>query len=305
MLSSAVQVVSEGGYGRMSVARITSRAGVSRRTFYDLFDNREDCFLAVFDEAITEMSELASTAFARESTWREGVRAALAALLGFCDERPELGLLVVVEALGGGPRVLERRAKVIAILSDAIDAGRAVAGQRREAPPLTAEGIVGAILGLLHARLREDGPAQLVGLLNPLMAMVVAPYLGHSAAARELDRPSPPRVTRAPKAIDPLAGLNMRITYRTFLVLSSISEWPGASNRQVAAAAEVADQGQISRLLARLEGLGLIANSGGAQPNGEPNAWKLTPRGQDVQRAIAARSTHGENHHTTEIGEGL
>jgi DNA-binding PadR family transcriptional regulator len=50
----------------------------------------------------------------------------------------------------------------------------------------------------------------------------------------------------------------------------------------VAAHAEVADQGQISKLLARLERLGLIENTGEGQPIGEPNAWRLTSRGEEI-----------------------
>jgi AcrR family transcriptional regulator len=304
MLRSAIQVVSEAGYGQMSVARVTGRAGVSRRTFYDLFENREGCFLAAFDEAVSEMTALASAACGRERGWREGVRSALAALLGFLDERPDVGVLVIVEALGAGSRVLEHRARVLASLTTVVDHGGAQVGQRRQPAPLTAEGIVGAVLSVIHARLLEERPAQLVGLLNPLMAMIVAPYLGQAAAVRELDRPSPRLVSRAPKLSDPLAGLNMRITYRTFMVLSVIAEQPGASNRRVSVDAGVADQGQMSKLLARLESLALIANSRGAQPSGEPNAWSLTPRGEAVQRAIASRSVR-KDRQANGIGEGL
>jgi DNA-binding MarR family transcriptional regulator len=78
----------------------------------------------------------------------------------------------------------------------------------------------------------------------------------------------------------------MRLTYRTLMVLSAIAADPGASNRQIAQAAGVHDQGQISKLLGRLEKLGLIHNSGNGQPRGEPNAWTLAPRGQEVAQAL-------------------
>ena len=54
----------------------------------------------------------------------------------------------------------------------------------------------------------------------------------------------------------------------------------------VAAAAGIADQGQISKLLTRLQNLGLIANEGEGQPKGAPNAWALTPKGTEVERSI-------------------
>ncbi len=79
----------------------------------------------------------------------------------------------------------------------------------------------------------------------------------------------------------------MRLTYRTLMVLSVIAAEPGASNRRVGEAAGAHDQGQISKLLARLSKLGLIHNSSAGQPRGEPNSWTLTPRGHEVQQALA------------------
>jgi DNA-binding IclR family transcriptional regulator len=79
----------------------------------------------------------------------------------------------------------------------------------------------------------------------------------------------------------------MRLTSRTLLVLAAISERPGASNRQIADVAGIHDQGQISRLLGRLERLGLIANDGAGHVKGEANAWGLTPKGKEVEAALS------------------
>jgi DNA-binding MarR family transcriptional regulator len=83
-----------------------------------------------------------------------------------------------------------------------------------------------------------------------------------------------------------LEGLDMRLTYRTVRVLVTIASDPGASNREIADRAGVQDQGQISKLLARLEHLGLVQNSGAGPVRGEPNAWWLTPRGREVEQII-------------------
>jgi AcrR family transcriptional regulator len=300
MLHSAVQVVMEDGYGQMSVARVTGRAGVSRRTFYEVFEDREACFLAAFDQAIAEMRALASAAWAGESSWRGQIRAGLSVLLGFLDGQPGVGSLVVVEALGAGPRVLAHRARLLSELAGVVDLGRSQATGRHQPPALSAEGVVGAVLGVIHARLLETSREPLMSLLNPLVGVIVAPYLGAAAAARELEQPVPVSAPHSPAVGpggEPLRGLKMRITYRTVLVLAVIGERPGASNRQVADRAGVTDQGQISKLLARLESLGLIYNTTPAQPTGEPNRWQLTPRGEAVQASIAVkpRSTHNFN----------
>jgi len=294
ILAAAVAVVSEVGYRGMSTARVTGRAGVSRRTFYELFEDREDCFLAVFDETIGRMAAVAGPAYEGERSWGEKVRAGLSSLLQFIGDEPGLGSLAVVEALGAGPRVLERRSRVLERLSTIVDQGRGEvrAGEDPQTDlrsVLTAEGIVGAVLSTLHAWMlaRDEPPPSPVELLNPLTAMIMLPYLGQATATRELARPTPEMLfTPSRPAGDALDGLDMRITYRTLRVLAAIAEHQGAATHQIARAAGVSDPGQISRILTRLKAHGLIDDSGPDQPPGERNAWWLTARGDEVQRAV-------------------
>jgi AcrR family transcriptional regulator len=289
MLSAAVEAIEVNGYARLTVAQVISRAKVSRKTFYDLFVDREDCFLAVFERTLEQMRARVVEAFEQESSWREGVRAGLAALLVFIDDEPELARLCVVDALGGGPRVLDERANVLVQLCEVIDRGRIAATVRREPPSVTAEGVIGAVFAVLHTRLLERSSKPYIGLHGSLMSMIVLPYLGVRAATRELSR-QPPEVRRRGRTEpgvgkDPMAGLDMRLTYRTVRVLTAIREHPGASNREVADGAGIADQGQISKLLSRLERLDLIENVDRAQSKGAPNEWCLTSRGERVERA--------------------
>ncbi len=290
MLAAATAAVNEVGYARMTVAEVIGRARVSRKTFYDVFVDREDCFLAAFDQALNQARALAEEAYERESSWRDGIRSALARLLMAMDEEPGLARLCVVEALGAGERVLERRAEVLDELAEVIDQGRFVNNAVSEPPDVTAEGVAGAIFAVLHTRLLDGDKEPLTDLLGPLMSMIVLPYLGARAATAELSRPmlrshrnGRPRTFAIRR--DPLEGLNMRLTYRTVRVLMVIAEHPGASNREIAEGSGIADQGQISKLLARLARLHLIQNLGGGQEKGAPNAWQLTTRGAQVERA--------------------
>ena len=297
------ETVVEMGAGSVTVGHIVARAGVSRRTFYELFEDREDCFLAALDDAVARATAVVLPAYTGATGWRDQIRAALAALLQLFDEEPGLARLCVVEALGAGPRALEHRARVLDSLIDVIDRGRSEAKAERKPPRLAAEGLVGAVLAVIHARLSQDDSAgagvrakpsaptaRLADLLNPLMGMIVLPYLGTAAASKELARPVPlPQedgAGRTRRPGDPLEGLGMRLTYRTLRVLATIAAHPKASNREIAEGAEVADQGQISKLLSRLENLGLIHNHGAGQPPGTPNAWSLTPRGEEIHLAL-------------------
>jgi AcrR family transcriptional regulator/DNA-binding MarR family transcriptional regulator len=290
ILLAMADVTAERGAGSVTVAHIVARSGVSRRTFYELFSDREACLLAALDQAIERAGAAVLPAYrAAPPRWREQIRAGLTALLAFFDEEPALARVCVVEALGAGPTVLARRTRVVQALIDAVDEGRGEvkkARPPRQPPPLTAEGVVGAVLAILHARLVQRPQTRFSALAPQLMAAIVHPYLGMRAAEQELHRPTPQIPTQTRPRRDPLEGLDMRLTYRTVRVLAAIGAHPGASNRQVAAAAGVADQGQVSKLLARLQNLGLIHNRGQGQPKGGANSWDLTARGHEVERSI-------------------
>jgi AcrR family transcriptional regulator len=325
MLAAMVEEVAERGAVNVTVAHVVGRSGVSRRTFYELFEDREDCLLAALEEGIGRVAREVAPAYQsagrtqsahgtqsargnqRVHGWRERVRAGLIAGLSFLEGDPGLARLLVVESLGAGPRALERRSRVLARLIDAVDKGRSEANAKpgSEPPSLTAEGVVGAVLAVLHGRLLacppparggsrvgEGRPGPLVELTNPLMGMIVLPYLGAAAARRELDRPVPRASAGASRrgVPDPLRELEMRLTYRTVRVLMAVAGDPGSSNRGVADGAGISDQGQISKLLARLQGLGLIENTGTGPERGAPNAWTLTAKGWEVHGAITQQA---------------
>jgi DNA-binding MarR family transcriptional regulator len=119
--------------------------------------------------------------------------------------------------------------------------------------------------------------------------MIVHPYLGSAAARSELDRPPTEPCGSPAAAKDPFKDLSIRFTYRTARVLATIATDPGASNRSIADTSGIVDEGQMSRLLARLQRCGLVENRGEGQPKGEPNAWALTERGEAVQEALGGR----------------
>ncbi len=304
LLSALVEVLGEHGLEGATVGRICKRAGVSRRTFYDLFEERDACFMAAFELALERLAKKVVPAYLSEShaqratraqraqSWRGSVRAALVALLECFDEDPGVARLCLVETLKGKPEVLERRQAVLRVVAGAVDEGRGE-GKGADPPPLTAESTVGGAISIVHARLLERESRPLIELVNPLMSMIVLPYLGVAASRRELEQPAPtPKVVASSnsharaRASDPFRDLPIRITFRTARVLTSIGARPEASNKEIGHAAGVGDQGQMSKLLHRLQSAGLIENHGAGQARGEPNAWQLTARGQDVLRAV-------------------
>jgi AcrR family transcriptional regulator len=302
LIAGAVCAVDELGYARATVGHITARASVSRRTFYELFANREECLAAVLDDLVALIEGELAVMDLDGLAWRERVRVGLGVILAFFDREPVLARMCVVQALRGDPRVLERREKVLAGLAAVLDEGRGEGARGGECTALTAEGLVGAAFAIVYARLSRGESRPLVGLQGELMGMIVLPYLGPAAARREQARPAPapPRTARPQRARavlgtgDPLRDVPVRLTYRTAMVLEGVAElgWRGSdpSNRMVGEYAGVVDAGQISKLLARLERAGLLVNTGSGHSKGEPNAWSLTPKGEKVAQSIRVRA---------------
>jgi hypothetical protein len=196
---------------------------------------------------------------------------------------------------------------VLDTLRGVVEDGHSHAKPTHKPSPLAAEVLVGGALAIIHARL-QTGQGHLITLANPLMSMIVQPYLGPAAAAKELKRTppkpaeTPPKPAETPRkpaetppkpARDPVKDLGIRVTYRTARVLAVIGVAAGLSNAEISARAGITDQGQISRLLVRLAGLGLIENTGGGQAKGAPNAWCLTRSGKEVESAIRRQSSTG------------
>lgn len=299
LLAAAGQAMGERGVANVTVADIVECGGVSRRTFYELFVNCEECVLATLQAALTRTAEHVWPIWRSEAAWGDRVHSSLVALLSLFDQEPLLGRLLVVEALAAGPPALERRARVLETLVDAIDEGRREARSGMAPTRLSAEGVVGGLLAVLYSRITQPRAQRLVELAAPLASMALLPYCGAAAAHRELivNVPSIERKARfeqAPLQADPFKAAGMRLTYRTMRVLGTIADHPSSSNRRVATLAGVTDQGQMSKLLSRLERLGLIVNRG-EHAAGEANAWGLTKAGERVTSSIRAHMRDGQH----------
>jgi AcrR family transcriptional regulator len=157
LLAAAAVVIDEVGYEHTSVARITERARVSRRTFYELFGNREECLVALLGEAVERVEQELVVADVEGLGWRERVRGGLWAILSFLDAEPVLARICVVHALHGGSRALECREQILGRLAGVIDEGRREGARGEECTLVTAEGLVGDRPVGRHLRPRRVG----------------------------------------------------------------------------------------------------------------------------------------------------
>lgn len=310
LIDAAVGLLAEQGYEAFSVAAICERAGVSRRTFYDVFDSRDACLVALLEDAEERLLAALRRMELTSLDWSERVRMGLWAILCIADSDPALAQVCLVESQRAGASIQRERERMIARLVALIGEGRALGAGASMASELTAEALVGAVTSVIAARLKEqasarrqgaEADADLRGLLGELTAMILLPYLGATAALRARKRPLPsvPALeTTLPGAdtgaLNPLVGLPIRLTYRTARILQAVAaltaDSAGASNRQIAEHAGISDPGQASKLLSRLHDNGLLTNATQHDPpRGEANSWRLTAAGKQLLHAITAR----------------
>jgi AcrR family transcriptional regulator len=179
-------VFAERGYANASSEAISRQAGMSKATFYQHFENKEDCLIGVFDlatEVLRESIEDSISGMA-DRTAVERIRTGARAYLTVLHEHPEYFRTVMVESLAAGARAASRRDEILQVFADLLDARNAEAAARgqigRFASPLDAFAIVGAIAELITRYLRVGVPAD-VFELGPVIERLILGAGAHGA----------------------------------------------------------------------------------------------------------------------------
>lgn len=183
-----VQVVSERGYPETRVVDVIGVAGVSRKTFYELFDSKEDCFLAAYDVLLGNLLGEATDAFESQSgaSWAERIAAALEALLRHLAAHPAEARFAIVEVLAAGPKALARRDAGLRQFTGFLESGRSETSV--ELPGIISLSVAGGINELLYSEILHGAVARLPSRLPDLMFWVTLPFLGAEGAAAERER---------------------------------------------------------------------------------------------------------------------
>lgn len=187
LLEAMVQVVSAKGYESTTVADVIRAAGVSRTTFYQLFSDKEDCFLQAYDVVADGLFELAEAAFREGSTepWEVRVRHGLARTLEVMAAEPEFTKMCMVEGPAAGPAAMQRYFGILERFRIYVDQGREAADV--EVPAFTAQAVVSGVAGVIYKRVAADRAAELPDVLPELTYFVVAPFLGRERAREQAE----------------------------------------------------------------------------------------------------------------------
>lgn len=193
MLEAMVEAVAEKGYVRVSVADVIERAGVSRKTFYEQFANKEDCFLAAYDAGADRLLAAIDTAVAAPaSDWLATSRRAVEVYLEMMAASPPFARALLIEVLGAGPRALARRDVVqerfAAQLAAIHRRARADIPEIPDLSPQVFRAAVGAVNELVTAHVLEHGAQTLPELTDAILDVHLALLVGRELAARIASR---------------------------------------------------------------------------------------------------------------------
>ena len=185
LLDAAAIAVAEEGYSELTVRDLIVRAGVSRRTFYQLFDDKIDCVFAAHERAFERLSRVIVDACRAEAAWSDRVAAAIAASLAFAVESPSEAQLVVVAChTASEPKLASRGHAAHEKLADLLRAGRQQAEVAHAPPELTEQAVVGAAMAVVGTRLLAGEIDSLPLLAPELTQVILTPYLGDEEAQR-------------------------------------------------------------------------------------------------------------------------
>ena len=185
LIEAAIRVAGTDGYTAMTVSAVIARAGVSRKTFYALFADREACFLAAYDVLLERARIGVRDAAAQldEAAWPERLAAILGWGLEALAANPHAARVAFLEVLAAGPEALNRRDNALHELARLLEPGYEAAPADVDIPRLMPEAIAGALYEIVRARVAAARTAELPTLLPGLLYCALAPFLGPAAAA--------------------------------------------------------------------------------------------------------------------------
>jgi AcrR family transcriptional regulator len=190
LLAAMLRATAQLGYREVSVQDVLERAGVSRPTFYEHFENKEGCFLAAFDTVAARLRQRLESASEEGETWRERLRLALEELLRFVADEPDAAMSLIVDGRAACPPALLHRDELLDHFASCLDTQvRAESSGGDQPSAIAAAGIVGGIEALLYSRLNRGEAEGIESLLPSLMYFAVLPYEGHAVASEELAVP--------------------------------------------------------------------------------------------------------------------
>jgi AcrR family transcriptional regulator len=248
LIDALIELAAQRGYPAVSITELCSHAGVSPVTFYELFEGKEECFLAAYRHCGERMFARMRALAADTHDWSALARLALDELLRGLERDPDAGRLLFIEALGGGPLIRAERERVLLEFERAAEGVLAQTPNARQTVDVPVMAVIGALRHVISSHLRVNAADQLPSLLDDGISWLSS-YALPGAGARWSTSPAallehPPRSqSPAASAPEPLpsgtsglpAGVIAR-SQRTRLIyaIAEVSMAKGWANTKIA-----------------------------------------------------------------------
>lgn len=190
VLEAMVKVAAAKGYEATTVADVVEFAAVSEETFYEMFNDKEACFLEAYDAVFDVLVAHVTAAFeaAADEPWPEQIAAGLGALVELLSIEADIARMAMVEVTAAGDDARERYRAALARFTPFLEEGRTYSGQGDELPADTARFAVGGATSMIFDEVRAGRGPELKRILPDLVFAVLMPYLGPEAAEDEMRR---------------------------------------------------------------------------------------------------------------------
>jgi AcrR family transcriptional regulator len=184
LLAATIDLVAKRGYRGTSIDHIVKSAKVGYVAFYELFEGKEDCFLAAFDRIVEETGEALAAAVATETEWPQQICAALETLLKLIAAEPARARVGLVEVQAAGRNAYARYEDAIDGAVPKLREGRALSVEAATLSDTLEEAILGGIAWILHQRLVKGEVQKTGGVLGETIQIALSPYLGDAEVRR-------------------------------------------------------------------------------------------------------------------------
>ncbi len=182
LLASIVRLAVSYDYQELSAPQISQVAGVPIEGFFELFANREECFLAAFDTLAEELLNVVADPGLVSPDWPSSVRRVIGRLMTHLAEHPLCARMTAVEVFTTGPEAIRRYGELAHDIAALLTEGAPEPART----PLALEGVTGAIFHTVRCQV-ISGQTQLLPVLADYLSYVVlTPYVGADAAAEIL-----------------------------------------------------------------------------------------------------------------------